>query len=275
MYYHVIAETREKQKDKFITYHDFDIIDKEIVKVQYLKPFVQGTDFQVDGYFVNKSNLRRFLIKSSVEKTDVLVKKAYNSLSPGMIVFFTAQSVIEGDKSAKDITKELMQEIQGSDSNIIPSTSQNDKKINRRVFIVHGRDELLKTQTARFLEKLNFDSIILHEQASEGKTIIEKIESYTDVGFSIVLYTPCDEGRLVGTKDFKKRARQNVVFEHGYLIAKLGRSRVVALVKDTVETPNDILGVVYISVGNSNAWQFSIAKELKAAGFEIDLNAII
>ena len=42
------------------------------------------------------------------------------------------------------------------------------------------------------------------------------------------------------------RARQNVVFEHGYLIAKLGRKNVCALVRDNIEVPNDISGIVYV-----------------------------
>ena len=101
---------------------------------------------------------------------------------------------------------------------------------------------------------------------------IEKIETYTDVGFGIVLYTSCDIGGKV-KDDLKNRARQNVVFEHGYLIGKLKRDRVVALVKGEIETPGDISGVVYIAYGGS--WQFDIAKELKSVGYDIDLNKLL
>jgi hypothetical protein len=65
---------------------------------------------------------------------------------------------------------------------------------NNRVFIVHGHDELTKTKTARFVEKLGMEAVILHEQANKGMTIIEKIEANTDVGFAIVLYTGDDLG---------------------------------------------------------------------------------
>lgn len=90
---------------------------------------------------------------------------------------------------------------------------------------------MAKIEVARFIEKLGFEAIILSEQANEGKTIIEKIEEYSDVDFGIVLYTPCDVGSEKDTNDFKPRARQNVVFEHGYLIGKLGREKVHALKK--------------------------------------------
>jgi predicted nucleotide-binding protein len=144
-----------------------------------------------------------------------------------------------------------------------------------KVFIVHGRDEFSKISTARYIEKLGLNAIILHEQASSGNTIIEKIEANTNVGFAIVIYTPCDTGGLANQTESKFRARQNVVFEHGYLIAKLGRKNVCALVKGDIEIPNDISGVVYVSMDEHNAWQISIAKELRAAGFSIDMNKVI
>jgi predicted nucleotide-binding protein len=144
-----------------------------------------------------------------------------------------------------------------------------------KVFIVHGRDNLAKAETARFIEKLGFSAIILHEQASSGKTIIEKIEEHTNVGFAVVLYTPCDIGGLADEEKKRSRARQNVVFEHGYLIGKLGRKNVCALVKGDIETPNDISGVVYVTFDNNGAWQTSVAQELRSAGYPVDMNKLL
>lgn len=157
-----------------------------------------------------------------------------------------------------------------------PAAKSEEKNtaVKNRVFIVHGHDELTKVETARFIEKLGFEAIILHEQVSKGKTIIEKIETYTDVGFAIVIYTPDDLGIIqekASRDERKPRARQNVVFEHGYLMAKIGRDRVVPLVKGELELPSDISGVVYIT---DNNWKINIAKEMKSVGYNIDLNII-
>ena len=142
----------------------------------------------------------------------------------------------------------------------------------RKVFIVHGRENEAKQEVARFIESIGLQAIILHEQASTGMTIIEKIETYSgDADFALVLYTPCDLGQGVHeTKvQAKRRARQNVVFEHGYLMAKLGRENVCALVKGEIETPNDISGVVYVDFDAQGTWKTEVAKELKACGYEI------
>lgn len=143
-----------------------------------------------------------------------------------------------------------------------------------KVFIVHGHDDAAKQETARFIERLGLQAIILHEQVNQGKTIIEKIEENTNVGFAIVLYTPCDVGKAKADTDLKDRARQNVIFEHGFLIGKLGRQRVSALVKGNVERPNDISGVVYISMDNSGGWKIPLAREMRSVGYKIDMNKI-
>lgn len=143
-----------------------------------------------------------------------------------------------------------------------------------KVFIVHGHDDSLKTDVARFIERQGLEALILHEQVSRGNTIIEKIEANSDVGFAIILYTPCDFGRASNSEEEQPRARQNVIFEHGYFVAKLGRSNVVALHKGNVEIPNDLSGVVYTPYDEFGAWKRSIAHELSASGYKIDFERV-
>ena len=152
-----------------------------------------------------------------------------------------------------------------------------DKKVmSNKVFIVHGHDNEAKQEMARTLEKAGFEAVILHEQADSGLTIIEKIERYTDVAFAVVLYTECDLGREkeadIGSE--KYRARQNVVFEHGYLIGKLGRRNVCAIVKGDVDTPGDISGVVYTPMDSNGAWKMQLGKNMKDAGLNVDMNKL-
>lgn len=143
----------------------------------------------------------------------------------------------------------------------------------QKVFIVHGHDELLRFQVEHFVRTIGLKPIVLMNQASGGNTIIEKIEEYGEADYAIVLYTLCDEGRKIGTSEFKGRARQNVVFEHGYFIARLGRNKVSAMVKAGVEIQNDIQGVVYIGVETD--WQTQLMKEFRKAELKFDANALI
>ena len=158
-------------------------------------------------------------------------------------------------------------------------TSMNNIEVARidrtNIFIVHGRDDGAKETVAGFIDKLGLVATVLHEQTNSGATIIEKIEKNTDVGFGIVLYTACDVGGIKTDLDnLKPRARQNVVFEHGFLMGKIGRENVVALVKGNVEIPNDISGVVYESMDEGGAWKYKIAREMKSSGYDVDMNKI-
>ena len=151
---------------------------------------------------------------------------------------------------------------------VAPVTATAPDPDKRQVFIVHGHDEISKYEMAEELRNLGCEPVILHEQASGGMTIIEKIEHYTNVGFAVVLYTPCDLGGKRAEKlSLTPRARQNVVFEHGYLIGKLGRNRVIAFVKGRVDTPSDISGVVYVPLDEKNAWKSELKKEMNVVGY--------
>jgi predicted nucleotide-binding protein len=146
---------------------------------------------------------------------------------------------------------------------------------NNSVFLVHGHDEGTKQAVARFLEKLGITPVILQEQINKGMTVLEKFEVYAArAGFAVILMTPDDCGYPVSGNEVSKRfrARQNVVLELGYFAAKLGREKTLVLKKGEIEMPSDVFGLVYESMDSGEGWKLTLAKELKAAGFDADLN---
>ncbi len=145
--------------------------------------------------------------------------------------------------------------------------------ISTRVFLVHGHDETAIHETARFLERLRLDVIILREQPNSGRTIIEKFVDYSDVGYAVILLTGDDRGAVAsGSDDLQPRARQNVILELGFFLGKLGRQRVCALHQSGVEIPSDYSGVLFVPIDDAGAWRLSLARELKAVGLPIDMN---
>ena len=147
-------------------------------------------------------------------------------------------------------------------------------QFSRKVFIVHGHDDGARETVARFLERIGLEAIILHEQANQGRTIIEKVVAHSDVGFAVVLLTPDDEGCVKGGTP-EPRARQNVLLELGYFIGRLGRDKVCALKRGAVEIPSDFAGVVWETMDSGGGWKQALARELEAAGHSIDWNKVI
>ena len=144
-----------------------------------------------------------------------------------------------------------------------------------RVFIVHGHDGAPREAVARFITKIGLEPVILHEQASRGMTIVEKLEANGNVGYAVVLLTPDDRGRGKSEEEEKPRARQNVILELGYFLGRLGRERVMAILQGDVEIPSDYMGVVYTRFHDGGAWRESLVRELQSAGYEIDWNRVM
>lgn len=75
-----------------------------------------------------------------------------------------------------------------------------------------------------------------------------------------------------------KRARQNVVFEHGLLVGLLGSDRVVAIMKGEVEMPSDLHGLVYKHLADGQQFgsiKLDLFRELKEAGYNLSAEKTI
>ena len=129
---------------------------------------------------------------------------------------------------------------------------------------MHGHDSNLLLELKNFLQnKLRFpEPIILREQPSLGKTIIEKFEHYSnDIDLVFVLLTP-DDCVNYENDSCSRRARQNVIFELGYFYGRLLRTsgKVILIYKGPLEIPSDISGIMYIQIENDFK---SITEELR------------
>ncbi len=168
----------------------------------------------------------------------------------------------------QSLEDEARQTADSSDSSVAPKHTSTKK-----VFLVHGHDDAVKTEVAEVIRSFGLECVILHEQPNSGRTIIEKFEDHAaDVGFAVVLLTPDDHGRPAnGVEDgYSLRARQNVILELGFFLAKLERGRVCSLRKGNVEIPSDYHGVLYVPLDDAGTWQSVLKKELKAAGLPVD-----
>ena len=150
---------------------------------------------------------------------------------------------------------------------------------SKKVFLVHGHDEVAKTNLEIFLSEIGLEPVVLHRQADEGLTVIEKLEKHSDVGYAFILLTPdevaylaADEEKPDNGRTKELRARPNVIFEFGYFVGRLGRSRTCCLYTGGVELPSDVSGMIYKKFNSSiEEVAYSIIKDLKAAGYELNV----
>lgn len=175
------------------------------------------------------------------------------------------------DALAQDAHSELKQETAAP-----PSPAESN-----RVFIVHGHDDALKTDLEAFLHARGLEPVVLHRQPDGGRTLIEKFEQYSDVGYAFILLTPDDMAvkdpeAIIEAPEFgefdrdaiEHRARQNVIFEFGFFVGRLGRDRVCCIYRSNVELPSDIRGLVYKEIkGDVDSIGMALIRELQHAGY--------
>lgn len=277
-YYHILIETTDKTgpgsyKDP-ITACDID--DLEYLKVNYIYPYLRHNLFKCDGYKLEFNKIKRIKIIMTNLSLNEINKTI--SQNPERLFTYSNKDLFSSDY-ARDITNEILNDAEKYLN--LPQTGIVNKNMNagnnsksRRVFIIHVHDERLKLKVKDCLRKFNLEPLILSDQADNGNTLLEKIEQNSDVAFAIALYTPCDEGRKKDTDILRNRARQNVVFEHGMLIGKLGRENVCAIVDGEIEIPSDLNGQVYIKYSDSN-WEIQLVRNIKSSGIEVDLNKLV
>lgn len=264
---HVELAGDSKKKDRSAVFNDltFDELSQQIIT-----PWHSGRAFTVDGMVIkNIDDIQKIKITNTPQPKSHYAEQHNNRMRGSGIADLATDRRLLPLSSGKDYTHDLLfkeQEIKNTKGSVISGNSNN-------VFIVHGHDEQAKESSARFIEKLGLNAVILHEQANEGQTIIEKLEKHTDAAYAVVLFTPDDVGASSASpENLQPRARQNVLVELGYMAAKIGRNRVCVLRKGNVEIPSDFLGVLYIDIDAAGAWRLTLAKELKVAGLKVDLN---
>ena len=276
MFYHIRITQKSNEN------HDETKVDlsKDQLIERFLIPYEKGLPIIINGKTIPSNDIERVKISKSKEPTDKIIPQIEYEDRNSNVIFVGGPSYKwRAASRAEDITDELILGPPGFKAEGSKNMELNEKtqKIStNKVFIVHGRDNALKNDIERFLNEVGLQPIVLHRQPDEGLTIIEKFEKHSDVTFALILLTPDDVGCLstqlekaVEVKSFELRARQNVVFEFGYFIGKLGRSRVCCVYKEGVTLPSDLSGLLYKKVlDDVDEIAYGLIREMKNAGLE-------
>lgn len=223
-----------------------------------------------------KSKTERFLInyfgKDSYEVSHFnAVEFKFSMYAPGRTAADHFQKCQNGLEECKAVFETYLHEMENEGQSPEKLLINKNARSFQKVFVVHGHDDALKQEVARIIEKQGLEAIILSEQANQGKTVIEKIEEYANVDSAICLFTGDDYGKAKDADAEELRARQNVVFEAGYFMGKLGRKNVIIVADKNLELPSDMQGVVYTDAGN---WKTEVLQGLDKIGYAIDFNKL-
>lgn len=265
MFYHArVILKPERAKDNPTVAYELDMTHEDLM-VKVARPLIEGKQFYCGGVVVNPSRVQEFRFSETQQSSTELapfIKARHRSHNILMAGPPEHEVIWEG----VDKTRAIIDEARTPE---LKDVSINQRVANDRVFVVHGHDQRAVDQTEILIRRFGLTPIILRDAPSEGRTVIEKFEAHSNVGCAIILLTPDDIGGA-DRDHLLPRARQNVVWEWGYLVARLGRQNVICLYKSGVETPSDLHGLVTIHISEDVREKAEeIKRELKAAGYQI------
>jgi predicted nucleotide-binding protein len=119
----------------------------------------------------------------------------------------------------------------------IPST--------KSIFIIHGHDERNALSLSQLLrDQFDLKPVIILACAGMSRYLSDKFEQNAQIyTFAFALFTPDDE--VTDSGHIYNQARPNVFYETGWFIGRLGRQRVILLLKDCAKIHSDLAWIFH------------------------------
>ncbi len=142
-----------------------------------------------------------------------------------------------------------------------------------RVFCV-GVDNQVNSKVRRFLQQIGMQTVYPPLDGQGSQSIIEQYQSYGQMDFALVILSP-DELMFQRIQDPKAAltvSSQETVFDLGFLVGKLGRSRVAVFYEEIekFKRPTEYFDILYTAYDDKGMWQEKLYKQLNACGLIIN-----
>ena len=268
--YHIYIEYVEADKSGF----RFNLPKEELVRT-FTEPFNEGKPFWFLGRLLTPQKVTRAEIFWSYEAADKIVLPNQENLVAAKNKTYLIDCIQESKVKGAYICTDKF--LLGAQKTTQPAVSVSGV-VRQRVFLVCGSDDAMKLAVSAALERLLLVPVVLCEEPLQGRKIVERFSDYGDVGFAVVLLSPDDfvYGKDEAATKRKPKPRQEVVFELGFLLGKLGAGRVLCFFREAEGfVPLDFEGVRLVALDDRDSWKLALIRELTRCGFAVDGNRIL
>ncbi len=216
-------------------------IERSLLKRYSLENYLKDKRFlnSANAILGALSNLDTVTLSSALELITCLIKNEADISR----VLYSINDPQERERVSRIFSLALIQQLANSGylARSPPHTQKNIiTKVNKKVIIVGDMNSRNVLELNGLLLEFSYEPIILSEQPSNSRTILEKLSEFSDVGYAMVVIES-ERKRISLT-----RPNPNVMLELGYLIGLIGREHVLCLVENDATLPTDLRGISYI-----------------------------
>ena len=192
------------------------------------------------GRLLNPIKVAKVVIFWSYETADQLRLPNHESLIAAKDKKYVIDNILKGKVKGVYLCTEEFVAVTQKNSAQAPQAqpvASTPSGTPRRIIVVSGTDETMKQTLTGALRKLGLAAVVMSEEPSQGKKIVERFADYADVGFALVLLSPDVYVYPKGEEATKRERtpRQDVTLMFGFLLGKLGKDKVLAFYR---ESPN-------------------------------------
>jgi hypothetical protein len=141
--------------------------------------------------------------------------------------------------------------------------------LNVRIAIVCHHDARVREAALGFVAQLGLQASTLPEPPNTSDSaFFERLEHLSDPDFAIIVLPANAPGVPAGPNALPPA----LLLEIGFLIRALGRSRICLLVAGNLAAAPAWEGVVRLPMDEAGTWRLLLARAMKQAGLDVDMN---
>jgi len=272
--YHIYIQYAEAEKSGF----RFNLTKEELART-FSEPFNAGKPFWFTGKLLNPAKTQKALIFWSYEPADKLVLPSQEPLIVAKDKGAAAEAVEASKvKGAYVCTEKYLPHTRKAQ---VPSEKKVTSSAKRRVLVACGSDDEMKDALTAALGKLWLVPVVLCEEPGHGKKIVERFADYADIEFAVVLLSPDDYIYSKSEEPSKRKLKpsQDVVFELGFLLGKIGKEHVFVLFRESEKREFDVRidfeGIKATPFDNRDSWKLALIRELTNCGYTVEGGRIL
>ena len=271
--YHIYVEYAEQDKSGI----RFNVPQEELVRT-FSSPFTMGQPFWFLGKLLNPNTVIKAVIFWSYQTADKLTLPNQENLVAAKDKKCVIENILKGKvKGVYLCTEKFLSPTEKTMTPTQQAISGSD--VGRRVFVVCGTDGEMKQAVTNALTKLRLVPVVMCEEPSQGRKIVERFQDYADVGFAVVLLSPDDSVYAKDELSTKRKLRpqQEVVFELGFLLGTLGKRNVLVFCRESAnfDGPTDFEGIKVTAFDDRDSWKLALIRELTNCGYIVDADRIL